>query len=161
MWFAHNDWATLIEKLLRVHVFSFTIVMTNVVRRNLCPPHIAFGDPSHSKSLFPVPTSCSQLMSVDEFILKLYMSLDLCGHTFKRGGGHHIMEIVRYIDWSRGNLVDWLTNCYMFNGKFESSERVKPPYVRSMDRVVNFCGWEQSTALLKRRIFGIMETAAR
>ncbi len=36
-----------------------------------------------------------------------------------------------------------------------------PPYVRSMDLMVNFCGWQQSTALLKRRIFGIMKTPAR
>ena len=36
-----------------------------------------------------------------------------------------------------------------------------PPYVRSMDLMVNFCGWKQSTALLKRRIFGFIKTAAR
>ena len=90
---------TLIKELFHVHIFSVTIVMTNIVRRNLCPPpHTAFGDPSHSKSLFPVPASCSQLMSVDELILKLYTSLDMCGHTFKRGGGHRSMETVGYID---------------------------------------------------------------
>ena len=36
-----------------------------------------------------------------------------------------------------------------------------PPYIRSMDLMVIFCGWQQSTALLKRRIFGIIKTAAR